>query len=109
MKFTTAEGIEYNVKLDERIATDKKAKVTGYYTYIKYYELLRELYFKSEDIISPHNRRLKATLTREAIESVLNKFDADTKKYGHTPNRKLDWKYLAKRCKEFERLIKARV
>lgn len=108
MKFTTAEGIEYNVKLDERIATDKKAKFTGYYTYLKYYELLRELYFKSEDIVSGKNEQ-KARATRQAIESVLNEFDADTKKYGHTPNRKLDRKYLAKRCKEFERLIKARV
>ena len=108
MKIKLTSGTEITVKLNERIATDKKAKFTGYYTYLKYYELLRELYFKSEDIIRGKNEQ-KARVTRQAISGVLDERHADTKKYGHTPNRKLDRKYLAKRCKEFERLIKARV
>jgi len=96
------------VDLDHRIAIDSTHTITGYYTYIKYYELLRELYFKAEEIVTGKNAD-KARLAHESIESVLNEFDEDTKKYGHNANRKLDWKYLAKRCKEFERLIKARV
>jgi len=106
MKLTNLYNIP--VKLDERIAKDKKAKVTGYYTYNKYYELLRELYFKAEEIVTGKNAD-RAWLDHECIESVLAEFDADTKKYGHTPNRKLGRRFLAKRCKEFERLINARV
>lgn len=96
------------VRLNERIATDRKAKTTGYYTYKKYYELLRELFFKSEDIISGKNEN-KARFAHRAIEYVLNEFDEDTKKHGHTPSRRLGRRYLAKRCKEFERLINAKI
>lgn len=104
----TIDSVIMYVQLDERIKSDKASRFTGYYTYIKYYELLRELYFKCEEIVTGKNEQ-KARLAHNAIESVLAEFDADTKKYGHSPKRKLDRKYLAKRCKEFERLINARV
>lgn len=106
------ECADIEVRLDEWIKDDtyKQCPKYYYYTYLKYYELLWELYFKAEDLMSYNSPRWEeAEFAHEAIGECLEEFDADTKKYGDTPKRKLWWKFLARECKYFDWLIKARV
>ena len=80
------------VHLDKWIKddTENRCEDCWYYTYHKYYELLWELYFKAEELMSYNSPRWEdAEFAHEAIGECLEEFDEDTKENGYTAKRKL--------------------